>query len=362
MPVENFKKIVDKTKDYFDRTKETVEGEMAKSGRWIGNMLFPRETTTNLVVRSSEHVKTITTGNYRNRYAGGRRLIMPEYIKHIVASLPHKGNTNVIEGDAINWLSVGGLSEAKKWANYFKSAEGKRTELLKSLWQLNEYENCRAITLGTLVTEDGQYLDYPYVDFDRTLQDSHGIAFHTDHDMFSNTGVIDPTFDLLEMFEEIKHAVVDRAGKAPTIAMMNRTTFQGVWQNNTLNEYVENINDPAYWLHFTNRDEDITSPLGIKFFVYDEYYRPDRELAGLLGVTPFSPQKYIPDYHIVFVPGRVGTRWVGPNNFNNMPDTFTKVWGSIDEREISVEIGEVSMPLPDDFTSLHVAYMKDLGN
>ena len=364
MGFENFKQIVESTQKGFEAVRPIMEGEIAQSNGFLGNILFPRESTNELVVRRREHHKTNITGNYRNRYEGSRRLITPEFIKDIVATLPHKGNTDVITKQSLNWLTVNkDNAGAQAWARYFGSAQDKLANVMKAIWTLNEFEACRAITLGTLRFANGHELDFPYTDFDRTNQDTLGIAYHTNaHDWFKVDGTVNMEADIMSDFETIKTTVVDRRGRVPEVAIMNRHTFQAIWKNDILNEKVDNLNQPAYWLHFANKDDMITNPLGIQFYVYDEYFYPDPEMAEYLDVDAFSPQKYIPDHVVVFAPRRLGTRWVGPNDENNGTDSYVKTWGSIDEREITVEYGEVSMPMPDDFESLHVAYVKDLGD
>lgn len=360
MNVENLKGLFPKTEKEIRRNFKTIEGEIRNSSEYLDNILFPRESCTSLSVAIENHFKQFLPANYRNRYAGGQYLNTLEKIQYQLVSLAHKGNTKNLDKRSLDWLTMGMIEPAERWARYFGSVAEMVAALVQSVYIRNNIECSELITTGTLTTTDGEVLDIPFDSIDRTDQAS-GIVFHTEHPMFASNGSVNNDFDILAMFESIKEARTTAGGRAPVKAIMNPVTWQGFWKNEDLNRFFQGFQNPAYFLKWREQDESIQLPAGIQPVIYDKTYYLENPEASVKGKTPGVPVKYIPDHVIVFVPGRVGTRFVGPNDNikNPSPNIFVDTWESPDGKTLTTEVGEASLPIPDDLNSLHIAYVKD---
>ena len=359
--VENLKAVFPKTADRVIKNAPIIENELAQSSKYAGNILFPRVAKNSLSVTMENHYKSLMPVEYKNRYEGGKRLYSYESIEYIKASLAHKGGTKVLDSRCIDWLKLDGNMTTNDWARYFDNVDIQQSELINGHFLRNEIENFDMMVRGLLWTNDGQELLIPLTDIDRTQLDNPavGISFHTNHAWFNNAGVMLPGADVLGDIETIKESIVNRTGKVPIYAHMNRVTWRAIWGNNDLNEHFPGFQNPAYFLHFKQQEDQIMNPLGINFNVYDEYYYLDDREAAFRGVNPRTPQKFIPDYCVLFTPATLGFRAVGPNDWNGQSGVAVNPWLSPDGRTISIDSTESSIPVIGDFNSLHVAWVRD---
>jgi hypothetical protein len=331
---------------------EIIENGWNKNPYFLGQQLFPTETTPDEVVMFAESVQTNTPADYRPRF--GQAAPLDPAISMTVGglTLPAKGGKQHINKDAVNWLKYSIFDSAKAYARMWESVNKQLNALAGSIALLTEWERFSILTKASLTVTHSQSFTIPFVDIIRTpiAGGPTGMAYHENWDWFEN-GVLNSDADILEDIEGALAAIRNRGGQRPKYMIMNSNTWQSIRRNETLNEKdIEGLR-PVYWNEVLQKPNQ--NLYGLTPIFYDEVYH----VRNVAGSKDFSTQMFLPDNYIIFTPGVVGNTWVGANDYTFGTGMFGKTYQTEGSPLSFFEVGEVSMPFPLDLRSTHIAYV-----
>ncbi len=348
MNVENLKAFF--TPERIQKRVDIYEGFAVKNPPLLGATMFPKEPVPDLKVLFEESIKTLIPMGYSALYQGSEVLSIPQALHTYGVTLAKKSNKDSINEHALDWLKRSGIKQAIQHANAWKSVTKQISDFMGALYTRNEIENWQLLTSGTITTLHGQTLSLPFEGMNFDYLKSLGIAFHEVLPWFDADGEPDVDRNPFDDLKNIKKTVQRKGGNVPVRAVMNSTTAEYFYKNTMLNTTeMRDKWQPMEWARAIN----LSNPtlFNIDWVVYDEvYYNPIT-----LKATP-----YIPDYVVVFLPRSVGWRPVAPNDWNGSPSAYGHSFAPEGTPTLWFDVGEVSLPLPNDLRSPYVVYTKPL--
>ena len=321
---------------------------------FLGEKIFPVEPTMKDIVSVASMLQYESPMSYVSPFEIPPQAQIPTDKDEALYRLAVKAEQDYINEEVMWYLKLSDNPIAKDIESAETNIKKQLAIMTNRLRLRNEIEVWSSLTTGRVTTLHGVTFDQPWKNFDITHIGS-GICYHDRESWFNSSGVPDASYDFVKYFREVDKVVAERGGRPPTKCFMNSTTFSAFLANTKLNTQIQGVYVPFWYSYATqtkNRRYSIYKipPLQIDIVVYDAHYMSNR--------TTRTNTAFIPDYYAIFIPDTVGKRYVAPNKVDGKPKRYGRTFTDIQRYLIQYEIGEVSLPVPDDFVSPYIVYTK----